>query len=300
MAGVSCDAAGNNGRLNGRRDFLHVGALSALGLSLGGYLRSRSALADTKSFTHFEGKAKSVIHIWLPGGWAQQETFDPKPLAPAEYRGDMKSIDTKLPGVQFNELLGKTAQIADKITVVRSMTHGEAAHERDVTNGAQIEAATAPRRKWRRDSGMERRDVIDQNGNRSARRASREIPEERLRPEASNRRAPAADRSHCQFPRSAQRAGQQRVGGLVTAEGLCGRIVGHGPAEGRRNGAKMAHRGGPVSRRGRSRRLSTAQYSINKIAMVALGLKQPDVTVLQLHRAQRGRVGLKSFVLREN
>ena len=134
MSGVSCDAAGSGGRIHGRRDFLHVGALSALGLSLGGYLRSRSALADTKSFTHFEGKAKSVIHIWLPGGWAQQETFDPKPLAPAEYRGDMKPIDTKLTGVQFNELLGKTAQIADKITVVRSMTHGEAAHERGTHN----------------------------------------------------------------------------------------------------------------------------------------------------------------------
>jgi len=121
-------------RLNGRRDFLHVGALTALGLSLGGYLRSRSAHADAKSFTHFEGTAKSIIHIWLPGGWAQQETFDPKPLAPAEYRGDMKPIDTKLVGVQFNELLGKTAQIADKITVVRSMTHGEAAHERGTHN----------------------------------------------------------------------------------------------------------------------------------------------------------------------
>jgi len=118
----------------GRRDFLHVGALSALGLSLGGYLRSQSARGDTKSFAHFEGKAKSVIHIWLPGGWAQQETFDPKPLAPVEYRGEMKPIDTKLVGVQFNELLVKTAQVADKITVVRSMSHGEAAHERGTHN----------------------------------------------------------------------------------------------------------------------------------------------------------------------
>ena len=117
-----------------RRDFLHVGALSAFGLSLGGYLRARSAHADTKTFAHFEGKAKSVIHIWLPGGWAQQETFDPKPLAPVEYRGEMKPIDTSLVGVQFNELLVKTAQIADKITVVRSMTHGEAAHERGTHN----------------------------------------------------------------------------------------------------------------------------------------------------------------------
>ncbi|MEI6257363.1 MAG: DUF1501 domain-containing protein, partial [Planctomycetota bacterium] len=122
------------GPQDGRRDFLHVGALSALGLSLGEFLKSRAAQADTKSFAHFEGPAKSVIHIWLPGGWAQQETFDPKPLAPVEYRGEMKSIDTKLTGVQFNELLGKTAEIADKITIVRSMTHGEAAHERGTHN----------------------------------------------------------------------------------------------------------------------------------------------------------------------
>ncbi|MFM8890111.1 MAG: DUF1501 domain-containing protein [Planctomycetia bacterium] len=118
----------------GRRDFLHVGALSALGLSLGGFLKARAARGDAKEFAHFEGRAKSVIHIWLPGGWAQQETFDPKPLAPAEYRGDMKAIDTKLAGVQFNEMLAKTAAIADKITVVRSMTHGEAAHERGTHN----------------------------------------------------------------------------------------------------------------------------------------------------------------------
>lgn len=118
----------------GRREFLHVGSLTGLGLSLGGFFRLRSARADAKAFTHFEGTAKSVIHIWLPGGWAQQETFDPKPLSPLEYRGDFKAIDTKLTGVQFSEKLPKTAGIADRITVVRSMTHGEAAHERGTHN----------------------------------------------------------------------------------------------------------------------------------------------------------------------
>src|SRR5213075_543827 len=58
------------------------------------------------------------------------ETFDPKPFAPLEYRGELKPIPTKIPGVQFSEYLTKTADIADKITVIRSMTHGEAAHER--------------------------------------------------------------------------------------------------------------------------------------------------------------------------
>jgi hypothetical protein len=118
----------------GRREFLHVGSLTGLGLSLGGFFRLRAARADAKTFAHFEGTAKSVIHIWLPGGWAQQETFDPKPLSPLEYRGDFKAIDTKLTGVQFSEKLAKTAGIADKITVVRSMTHGEAAHERGTHN----------------------------------------------------------------------------------------------------------------------------------------------------------------------
>jgi hypothetical protein len=117
-----------------RRDFLHVGSLTGLGLSLGGLFRAQGARADAKSFEHFTGTAESVIHIWLPGGWAQQETFDPKPLAPVEYRGEMAAIDTRLPGVQFSEKLARTAQIADRITVIRSMTHGEAAHERGTHN----------------------------------------------------------------------------------------------------------------------------------------------------------------------
>ncbi len=117
-----------------RREFLHVGALTGLGLSLGGFFRAQAARADAKAFAHFDGTAKSVIHVWLPGGWAQQETFDPKPLAPADYRGEFAAIDTKLVGVQFNEKLAKTAAIADKIAVIRSMTHGEAAHERGTHN----------------------------------------------------------------------------------------------------------------------------------------------------------------------
>ena len=65
---------------------------------------------------------------------AHQESCDPKPLAPIEYRGELGTIKTKLEGVVFNELLKNTAQIADKITVCRSMTHGEAAHERGTHN----------------------------------------------------------------------------------------------------------------------------------------------------------------------
>ena len=117
-----------------RREFLQVGSLAGFGLSLGSFLSMRSAQADAKQFEHFEGTAKSVIHIWLPGGWSQQETFDPKPLSPLEYRGEMGTVETALPGIRFNQHLKKTAKIADKITVIRSMTHGEAAHPRGTHN----------------------------------------------------------------------------------------------------------------------------------------------------------------------
>ena len=65
---------------------------------------------------------------------AHQESFDPKPYAPLEYRGPMNSIATKIPGYRIGETLKQTAQIADKITICNSMSHGEAAHERGTHN----------------------------------------------------------------------------------------------------------------------------------------------------------------------
>lgn len=116
-----------------RRSFLQVGIVAGLGLTLGDWFRLR-ARADLKHYESKEGPAKSVIHIFLPGGIAHQESFDPKPYAPVEYRGPLGTIKTKLDGVLFSEKLTKTAQIADKITVCRSMSHGEAAHERGTHN----------------------------------------------------------------------------------------------------------------------------------------------------------------------
>ena len=121
-------------RLTSRRGFLTVGAVAGLGLTLGDFFRLREAQAEQKHYEHLEPKAKSVIHIFLPGGIAQQETFDPKPYAPIEYRGDLKAVPTKIPGEVFCETLRKTADIADKITVLRAVSHGEAAHERGVHN----------------------------------------------------------------------------------------------------------------------------------------------------------------------
>ncbi len=117
-----------------RRTFLHVGFAGGIGLTLADLLRLEARAADAKAPSAKEPPAKALIHIFLPGGMAHQESFDPKPFAPIEYRGEMASIKTKVEGVYLNECLKQTAQIADKITICRSMTHGEAAHERGTHN----------------------------------------------------------------------------------------------------------------------------------------------------------------------
>src|SRR5688572_11273277 len=127
-------AAGPN-----RREFLYVGLVGGLGLSLGKYFGMTGTgggvtRADIKNYESKEGVAKSVIHIFLPGGMAQQESFDPKPYAPIEYRGPFGTTPTALAGEVFSENVPGIAKVADKITVVRSMTHGEAAHERGTHN----------------------------------------------------------------------------------------------------------------------------------------------------------------------
>jgi len=116
-----------------RREFMYVGLVGAIGLTLPDLLRNE-AQAAAKWYESAEGPAKAVINIFLPGGISAQESFDPKPYAPAEYRGPFGTVKTKLDGVLFSEHMKRTAKIADKLTIVRSMTHGEAAHERGTHN----------------------------------------------------------------------------------------------------------------------------------------------------------------------
>ncbi|MEY2880868.1 MAG: hypothetical protein RLZZ15_3248 [Verrucomicrobiota bacterium] len=114
-----------------RREFLYVGLLGSVGLTTSDLFRAECRAAGAESgLGAGAGKAKSVINIYLPGGMAHQESFDPKTNAPLEYRGPLDTVKTSLPGIHFSENLKETAKIADKISVVRSMTHGEAAHER--------------------------------------------------------------------------------------------------------------------------------------------------------------------------
>ncbi len=115
-----------------RREFLYVGLAGGLGLSLGSFFKLRAA--EQAMPVPLVAKAESLIHIFLPGGCAHQESWDPKPFAPIEYRGSLGTVDTVIPGIKFSQYMQQTAKIADKITVVRSMTHGEAAHERGTHN----------------------------------------------------------------------------------------------------------------------------------------------------------------------
>lgn len=112
-----------------RRDFLYAGWLGGVGLTLGDWFRSR-AVASESPGGQKEPKAKSVIHIYLQGGFPHMDSFDPKPDSPSEYRGILGTIPTSLPGVHFSSHMASTAGVADKLTVVRSMTHTEVDHTR--------------------------------------------------------------------------------------------------------------------------------------------------------------------------
>lgn len=104
-----------------RRDFLRVGSLSLGGLALGDMLRIESARAEQKHYVSKENKAKSVIQILCQGGISAQESWNPKPEAPLEYRGPFGVVKTPIPGMVLNETMRECAQIADKMCIARSV-----------------------------------------------------------------------------------------------------------------------------------------------------------------------------------
>jgi hypothetical protein len=117
---------GNPKRLcNGfsRRELLRVGGLGLCGLGLADFLRLSEAQAAPKEQGRSFGKAKSCILLYLYGSPSQLETFDTKPGAPLEIRGELKSIRSNVPGMDVGELLPSIAKIMDRVTVVRSVTH---------------------------------------------------------------------------------------------------------------------------------------------------------------------------------
>jgi hypothetical protein len=107
-----------------RRDMLHVGGLSLLGLGLGDYLRGREAQAaqPAQAPQRFR-QAKACILLFLYGSPSQLELADMKPDAPLEIRGELRPIRSSVPGLDVCELLPNLAGVMDRMTVVRSMTH---------------------------------------------------------------------------------------------------------------------------------------------------------------------------------
>ena len=104
-----------------RRDLLHIGAVGAFAPLLPDALRAEASTINASPAP--AARAKSAIFVFLFGSPPQHETFDPKPEAAAEIQGEMQAIPTTVPGLQFGEGLPQTAQIADRLTIVRSMTH---------------------------------------------------------------------------------------------------------------------------------------------------------------------------------
>lgn len=104
-----------------RRDFLQIGLLGSLGLGFSDILKLRAANAGSRSQVN-------CVMIWLDGGPSHYETFDPKPDAPSDIRGDFKTISTAVPGIRFSEAVPALAGVADKCSIVRSICHTDPNH----------------------------------------------------------------------------------------------------------------------------------------------------------------------------
>ena len=106
-----------------RREALRMGGLSLFGMGLDGLFRAEEAQAGPR-----RAKAKSVVLFYLFGGPSLQETFDPKPDAPSEFRGEFGSVRTSVPGVHFCEHLPRMARWMNRSTLIRSATHEQNDH----------------------------------------------------------------------------------------------------------------------------------------------------------------------------
>lgn len=111
-----------------RRDFIQLGLGGALGLGFANLLRLRAEAAPLQGQSGAKDRNVNCILVWLDGGPSHYETFDPKPDAPSDIRGDFKAIATSVPGVQFSECVPKLATVANKVTIVRSICHKDPNH----------------------------------------------------------------------------------------------------------------------------------------------------------------------------
>jgi hypothetical protein len=118
--------------VSNRREVIRLGALAGAGLLLPDLLRARDRAhggpSPSRSAGSNFGRARSVIMIYLHGGPAQQETWDPKPDGPSPERGPFGALATSVPGVRFSELLPRSSRLMHKLAVIRSLTHANANH----------------------------------------------------------------------------------------------------------------------------------------------------------------------------
>src|SRR5437016_14051991 len=98
------------------RDFLHVGSLATLGLTLPGWMAQ-------KANGQAQDRDVNCIMLFLVGGPSHIDTWDPKPDAPAEVRGPFQSAATNVPGMRISEIFPRMAQPADKYSLIRSVYH---------------------------------------------------------------------------------------------------------------------------------------------------------------------------------
>jgi hypothetical protein len=104
---------------------IRAGGGGIVGVSLAEVLQLKSAMAAVGGAP----RDTALIYLELAGGPAQHETWDPKPLSPQEYRGPFAAVDTAIPGVQFCEVMAEQAKIADKLVVIRSISHDSSSHQ---------------------------------------------------------------------------------------------------------------------------------------------------------------------------
>src|SRR5262245_15451275 len=109
-----------------RRQVLRLGGLTGPGLLLADVFRAQAA-APLETRATF-GRARSIIMLYLHGGHAQQETWDPKPDGPSPERGEFGAIATSVTGVRIGELLPRCAQVMHRVALIRSLSHGNANH----------------------------------------------------------------------------------------------------------------------------------------------------------------------------
>src|SRR5438105_6152371 len=107
-----------------RRDFLRLSLAGFSGLTLPELSRLRASAGMPST-----SRRSAIIVVWLHGGASHLETYDPKPQAPAEYRGPYRPIATRVPGLQISELLPHHARVAQRFTLLRSLAHTGPCHD---------------------------------------------------------------------------------------------------------------------------------------------------------------------------